>query len=217
VPDAGSPSGTPTRAEHLVAGAERGGEPALRVEGYTKGYGAYAASGEGPAIVGGRANGIDAMVRWTRQRRLNGWITYGFLDGRVRLEDGSDVPSAVDVTHSLTGVGRLMVWPGWELGGTLRLGSGRPFTPISGADAERRPVYGAPHGARLPAYSRLDGRITRYVPTRGGVGVLYVEGLNLLDRRNVSGYTYAAGYAERRPVLSYFSERTLVLGLGVGF
>jgi vitamin B12 transporter len=217
VPDAGSPSGTPTRARHLVLGAERGGEPSVRIEAYAKRYDAYAPAGEGPAIAAAGAAGIDAIVRWTRQRGLNGWITYGYLDARLRLEDGTVLPSAVDVTHSLTGVARLMVRPGWELGSTLRLGSGRPFTPVTGEDAFGGPVHGAPHGARLPAYARLDGRLTRYLPTGARVGVLYVEGLNLLDRQNVSGYTYAAGYADRRPIHAYFSERTLVLGVGVNF
>jgi hypothetical protein len=50
-----------------------------------------------------------------------------------------------------------------------------------------------------------------------GVGVAYLETLNLLDKANVAGYTYTSGYTERRPVLSYFSGRTLVLGVGVNF
>lgn len=221
VPDAGTPSGVPTRAEHLVAGVERGGDPSLKVEGYLKRYGGYVDDGEGPRIDAGRVAGMDAIVRWSSERRLSGWITYSFLDGRVDLREGGTVPSAVDVRHSLTGVARWAVRPMWELGSTLRLGTGRPFTDITGgstaADGRVSPVYGATHGSRLPNYSRLDGRISRYLPMRAGIGIVYLEMLNLLDRKNVQGYTYGAGYAERRPVHSYFSQRTLVLGMGLTF
>jgi vitamin B12 transporter len=221
VPDAGAPSGTPTRAEHAVVGMERAGEPSLKVEGYLKRYGGYVQDGDGPRITAGRVAGMDAIVRWSESRRLTGWITYGWLDGRVELEDGGAVPSAVDVRHSLTGVAKWMVVPQWELGSTLRLGSGRPFTSITGgeADADGRvsPVYGAIHGERMPGYARVDGRVSRYLPMRAGIGIVYLEMLNLLDRLNVSGYTYGAGYAERRAVHSHFSGRTLVLGLGLTF
>jgi vitamin B12 transporter len=221
VPDAGAPAGTPTSAQHLVLGAERGGEPSLKVEGYVKRYADYVEDGEGPQITAGRVAGVDAIVRWSRQRALNGWITYSYLDGSVDLEDGRTAPSAVDVRHSLTGVARWAFRPSWELGSTLRIGSGKPFTDITGGSAGAGgridPVYGAPNGERLPAYQRLDARLTRYIPMRAGVGVVYLETLNLLDTENVAGYTYGAGYAERRPVLSYFSQRTFVLGLGLTF
>lgn len=221
VPDAGAPSGTPTRAEHAVVGIERAGEPSLKVEGYLKRYGGYVADGEGPRVTAGRVAGVDAIVRWSESRRLTGWITYGWLDGRVDLEDGSTVPSAVDVRHSLTGVARWSVAPRWELGSTLRLGTGRPFTDVAGGetdgDGRVSPVYGSIHGSRMPNYARLDGRVSRYLPMRAGVGVVYLEMLNLLDRQNVAGYTYGAGYADRRAVHSHFSSRTLVLGLGLTF
>ena len=215
LPDEGSPSGTPTEARHLVAGAERGGEPSLKVEAFVKAYGDYVASGEGPRITGGRAAGLDAVVRWDEQTRVNGWITYSYLDGRVELEDGSTAPSAVDVRHALTAVSRITVAPRWEVGLTGRWATGKPFTAIGGASADGRPVYGAPHGARMPPYTRLDGRITRYLPGRAGVGVVYLEMLNLLDRVNVQAYTYEAGYARRRALESFFSHRTLVLGMGL--
>ncbi len=221
VPDAGAPAGIPTRAQHLVVGAERGGEPSLKVEGYVKRYADYVEDGEGPRITAGRVAGMDAIVRWSGQGPLSGWITYSYLDGTVDLGDGRTVPSAVDVRHSLTGVARWSFRPRWELGSTLRIGSGRPFTDITGgtegADGRVTPVYGDPNGERLPAYRRLDARLTRYLPMRAGVGVVYLETLNILDTKNVSGYTYGAGYAERRPVHSYFSQRTLVLGLGLTF
>ncbi|HEV2147418.1 MAG TPA: hypothetical protein VGR37_08435, partial [Longimicrobiaceae bacterium] len=221
LPDAGTPSGTPTSARHVVASAERKGEPSVRVEAYGKRYGGYADAGEGSRIVSGGASGVDAIVRWTRQARLNGWLTYSYLDGRVELEDGARISSAVDVTHTVTGVAKLAVGRRWEVGSTLRYGTGRPFTPVVGAepDPERGgapgPVYGKTHGARLPAYLRLDGRVTRFVNTLGGSGVVYLEMLNLLDRENLAAYTYDAGYRERRGVASFFSQRTLVLGTGI--
>ncbi|HWK90363.1 MAG TPA: hypothetical protein VNP72_10215, partial [Longimicrobium sp.] len=217
VPDAGSPGGTPGSARHLVVGAERGGEPSLRVEGYWKEYGDYTAAADGPAITSGRAAGMDAIVRWDEQKRVNGWLTYSYLDGSVALADGGTAPSAVDVTHTLTAVTRIVLRPQWELGGTLRLGSGRPFTAILGADAQGRPVYGAPNGDRMPTYTRVDGRLTRYIPMRAGVGVVYLEGLNLLDRANVQAYTYGAGYTERRSMPAFFAQRTLILGMGLTF
>ena len=38
LPEAGAPSGIPTRSRHLVLGAERAGEPSIKVEAYTKHY-----------------------------------------------------------------------------------------------------------------------------------------------------------------------------------
>lgn len=217
LPDAGSPSGIPTVARHATIGAEHGGEPSLKVEAFVKDYDGYAESGDGPRIAAGRAMGMDAIVRWSHQKVLNGWITYSYLDGTLSLADGRDVPSAVDVTHTLTGVARLTLPHSFELGTTAWLGTGRPFTAITGADAEGKPVYAAPNGDRMPTYTRLDGRVMRYLPMNGSVGVLYLEMLNLLDRNNVQAYTYGPGYAERRGVPAFFSNRTLILGMGLTF
>jgi hypothetical protein len=217
LPDAGAPSGTPREATHLVVGAERGGEPSVKAEAFVKEYGGYVASGSGPEVASGRAAGLDAIVRWSRQKTVNGWITYSFLDGTVRLADGRTVSSPIDVTHTLTGVARITLSSRWEVGTTARLATGRPFTPITGVDAAGKPVYGDPDGGRMPAYQRLDARITRYLPMRAGLGVAYLEMLNLLDRENVQAYTYGPGYATRRGVPSFFADRTLVLGMGLPF
>jgi vitamin B12 transporter len=206
VPDSLSPAGTPRSATHLVAGAERQGEPAVKVVGFVKRYGDYVEAGEGPGIVAGSAVGADAVVRWRQRERLNGWLTYSLLRGRVELEDGRMVPSAVDVTHSLTAVGRLRVAEGWELGSTGRVGSGRPYT----LDAA------SPHGDRLPLYARLDGRLTRFASLRSGTLVTYLEILNALDRANVAAYTSDQS-GERRAVPTFFSSRTAVLGVSLSY
>jgi vitamin B12 transporter len=205
VPDPNTPSGVPRRATHLVAGAERQGEPALKVEAYLKEYGAYAPLGDGPGITAGRATGADAILRWTRQPKLNGWLTYSLLRGRLELEDGASVPSAVDVTHTLTAVGKLALPHGLELGTTGRFASGRPFT---------RP--GMPiHSERLPNYTRLDARLTRFWSLRSGMLVSYLELLNALDRENVTAYTFDSS-GEARAIPAFF-RRTAVLGLSLSF
>jgi vitamin B12 transporter len=205
VPDALSPDGVARRATHLAAGVERGGEPALKVEGYVKEYDDYAPAGDGPAVVAGRAMGADAIVRWSRQERLNGWLTYSLLHGRVDLGQGLRVPSAVDVTHSLTAVGTLDLTGGWHLGSTARFGTGRPYTAPGGE----------PNADRLPSYRRLDGRLTRYSTFRNRMLVSYLELLNVLDHGNVAAYSFDRT-GQRVTVPAFFS-RTAVVGLSYSF
>lgn len=219
LPDAGAPSGVPTRARHVVLGVERTGEPSFKLEAYDKQYDAYAAGdGGGPAVAAGAARGVDALVRWQRQARLNGWLTYSLLDADVELESGAVARARYDVTHSLTAVARFALSERWELGSTLRYATGKPYTPVTGATASDRegwplePVYGEVHGERLPYYGRIDGRITRYQPIGGNTGVFYLEMIDLTGRRNVIGYQYDAAYRTRKPMDSFFARRTFVLG-----
>jgi hypothetical protein len=206
LPDSLSPAGTPRRATHLVAGAERQGEPAIRVEGYLKSYDEYVEAGQGPQITTGRAAGADAIVRWSRQERLNGWLTYSLLRGRVELEDGQSVPSAVDVAHSLTAVGRLRLAESLELGSTARIATGRPYTRSDGD----------PNSDRLPSYRRLDARLTRFWSIRAGTLIGYLEMLNALDHANVAAYSFDRS-GERREIPTFFASRTAVLGLSLSF
>jgi vitamin B12 transporter len=224
LPDAGTPSGSPTRARHIVAGFERGGEPAVRVEAYAKIYDRYAtASGGGTAIREGRTVGMDAIVRWQRQSRLNGWITYSVLDSRIELEDSDVVPGRYDVTHTLTGVARLALSAAWELGSTLRYATGKPWTPVVGTAPAAQtgwpdePVFGVMHSERLPHYLRVDSRLTRYQRIGERLAVLYLEMLDLNGRRNIIGYQYDATFTERKPVESFFARRTFVVGAELGF
>jgi vitamin B12 transporter len=213
LPDPGQPSGTPRRAEHLVAGVERGGTLSMRVEAYLKKYDDYAPAGAGPAIVAGTNSGLDAIARWSPRSGPSGWLSYSLLRGVVELETGAEVPSALDVTHSLTSVARMPIGSDWELGATARYATGKPFTPrLPGSEGG----YGAVHSERIPDYQRLDARVTRYVFGQDRrMAVIYLEMLNLLDRRNVMSYTYSADGARRVPVNTVFARRTFVLGAEV--
>ncbi len=222
LPDGGSPAGVPRRAQHLVAGFQHDGAPALRVEGYVKRYDDYVAeAGElaaGPPIAAGYAAGVDVLLRPQALGPLDGWLTYSYLKAELELEDGARVPSHHDVTHSLTAVAKLSFGAS-ELGFTARYATGRPFTPILGAEPLEpgqppAPVYGPLHSGRLPTYFRLDGRLTQLLPFfGGGVLIAFVEALNLLDRDNVTMYTYDAGYRNRYPVRNFFGDRIFLIGV----
>ncbi len=230
LPDPGSPGGVATRARHAVLGAERDGKLALRAEAFLKRYDDYVPPSalpsesieqaeEGPAARAGDARGLDALARWTGSGRLTGWLSYSLLRSRVQLADGRWVRSPYDVTHSVTGVTRLAVGDSWEVGTTLRYGTGRPYTSILGAttagDGSARPIYGALDAQRLPDYFRADARVTRLGTLHGRALAAYVEALNVLDRKNVTGYSYDASFQAAQPQYSFFSHRTLVLGLDV--
>jgi vitamin B12 transporter len=216
LPEPGQPAGVPRRARHLVAGVERVGTLALRLEGYLKRYDDYAPGGTGPLAVAGTNHGVDAIARWSPRSGPGGWLTWSLLRGRVELDDGRTVPATLDVTHSLTSVVRLPLGA-WELGATARYATGKPFTPLVAVDSvTRMPQYGALHAERLPDYQRLDARVTRYMFGDGLRALMYLEMLNLLDRRNLMSYTYSAE-AERVPVNSVFAYRTFVLGIELQF
>lgn len=222
VPNAGRPNGTALRARHLVLGVQHEGLLSFRAEAFVKDYDDYAPEPEavGPEVVDGRAAGVDALLRWSGNDLLSGWFTYSLLDARLELADGTTTSSSYDVTHTLSAVAKLALGDWWELGLTGRLATGRPFTPVVGAAPEadgRGPAYGPVLSARYPDYRRLDARLTRYLGVGGWSVVIYLEGLNVLDRRNVMGYTYDDAYRNPEPVESFFADRTLVLGVEAAF
>jgi vitamin B12 transporter len=218
LPDPGQPSGTPRRAEHLVAGVERSGTLSLRAEAYVKRYGDYAPAGDGPPVVEGTNTGLDAIARWSPRSGPGGWLSYSLLRGRIGLATGEELPSALDVTHSVTSVLRVPLHTAWELGATARYATGRPFTPLVAAADGAAPAYGPTFGERLPDHRRLDARVSRYFFRDGGrMALLYLEMLNVLDRRNIMGYTYSAAGARRLPIDAVFAHRTFVLGAELQF
>ncbi|NIR45401.1 MAG: TonB-dependent receptor, partial [Gemmatimonadetes bacterium] len=218
LPDSGTPSAIPTEARHLAVGVQREGRPGFRAEAFLKDYDDYVPRGDGPAALAGRARGIDVLLDLRGASALEGWVSYSLLDSKLDLGGCLCVPSAVDVTHTLTGVGRLALGTAWELGATARYATGKPYTPVTGPAADGQgPEYGPVHSDRLPDYFRLDARLTRLLPAAGGMFVVYLEALNLLDRANVMAYTWDETYQDRRAVGSFFADRTLVLGVEAQF
>jgi outer membrane receptor protein involved in Fe transport len=172
----------------------------------------------------GRSWGLDALVQKkpSAGARLSGWASYTYGVAR-RDEYGRTVPFEYDRRHAATLVGSWRFGPRWELGATLRAFSGFPRTPVLGLrvaadetsdgrlvparDAEGRYVYETDlggtsnlNGARLPAFLRLDLRLS-WKP-RGATGrwLLYLDVINATNRKNAGQIDTTLAYDPASPL-----------------
>jgi outer membrane receptor protein involved in Fe transport len=157
----------------------------------------------------GRSWGFDVLVqrRPTPGARLTGWASYTW--GRAEREEyGRTLPFEYDRRHAASLVGSWRITPKWELGATVRAFSGFPRTPVLGLrvaagetedgrlvpalDAEGRYVYETDSGgvsnlntARLPAFFRLDLRLSWKPRGEAGRWLFYLDVINATNRDNV--------------------------------
>jgi hypothetical protein len=108
-----------------------------------------------------------------------------------------------DQRHNLALVGRYA--PGaWEFGARLEAASGRPYSAIIGVVEEPKGVYLVAEGrrgnARLPAYRRLDVRLSRHFGSPGRSWTVYAEVLNATGARNIFQLRYDPTYSRRYAV-----------------
>jgi outer membrane receptor protein involved in Fe transport len=156
----------------------------------------------------GRSYGFDAFVqkRPVPGARLSGWASYTW--GKAEREEyGRTLPFEYDRRHAATVVASWRFSAGWELGATVRAFSGFPRTPVlslrvsadetpdgrfvPATDAEGRYVYETNLGgvsnlnsARLPAFFRLDLRLSWKPGGDAGRWVLYLDVINATNRQN---------------------------------
>lgn len=229
----GNPRLEPSYADHVIAGYEHVSDRGtLRVEAFRKDYRDlplqddvtwWAPRGHG------YARGVDVLVQGVHGR-LDGWVSYGFLDARRREgDDPREVTARYGPRKSLTVVQRYQVSSRWHVGGRYSHSTGRPYTPVVGAELDAgesrwRPVFGENQSGRMPDYHRVDVRLLRLfsLPATAGlrasnVCVFYIEALNVLGIRNVLDYAYSEDYRERHAVESYFSRRMLVAGASLSW
>ncbi|PEN05540.1 hypothetical protein CRI93_12650 [Longimonas halophila] len=220
------------QAQHLVLGLQHDRGPWLaRIAGYWKPYrdlvvrtGSATFANEGT----GHARGADAFLRYGAflETPISGWISYSLLDAErtqprdvgsvVQLDDG---PAPFDLTHQLSVVGKAEVLPRVYLGGTYRVTSGRPFTPVVDTEPTASdallPIDGPVGSMRLPPYQRLDMQVSYFWPFGNQQhAIVYAAINNLLDRANATGVNYTADYSNRSLRTTNF-RRSFYIGVRV--
>jgi vitamin B12 transporter len=216
IPDAGTPSGLPSEARHVVLGLERENAVGLmRAEAFVKEYDDYRAFGAGPAVASTTARGTDLIAQRVAGP-ITGFVGYSLLDATSLLASGERVRGSFDVTHSATASITASLSGDWSVGTTARYGTGAPKTPVLGgqqtSDGRTVPVYGAVMSDRLPAYARVDARVMRYIRLPGTLLTTYLEVINAGNRANVASFTYDPTYTSREALHTFFAKRTLVVG-----
>jgi len=119
-----------------------------------------------------------------------------FLDGRW-------APRTLDQRHTVNVRGAWRAGPGWQLSGSWQFHTGWPFTEqtldmvvTQTADDDQTVEvldrgFGPYNAERLPAYHRLDVRITRAFDLRRSRLEVFLDVFNLYNRTNLRGYEWS--------------------------
>jgi hypothetical protein len=138
------------------------------------------------------AYGLDLMAEKSR-----GWITgqlsYSFGYVRTELSD-ERFPPSWSLPHSLRAMLGLQLGQ-WTLHTSGLVRSGLPYTPSRGRIRDLDPrgndiqgdrhLLGARNSERVPPYARVDLALRRTYQAQWFDWTLYVQALNLLNRRNI--------------------------------
>jgi TonB family protein len=156
-----------------------------------------------------RSYGIELLVKREISEHVYGWLSYTLSRSQQRNHPGDAyVLTAFDQPHVLNAVGSYKPGGGWELGLRYQLASGRPDTPVIGAtyDADTGdyvPLRGPTRSIRTPLFSQIDARAEHdWLFDRWSFG-LYIDVINVTNRKNVEAIQYDYRYRASSPVTSF--------------
>jgi hypothetical protein len=172
----------------------------------------------------GTSYGFDIYVAHratTAADRFMGWASYAW--GRADFDAyGRRYPFDYDRRHALSAVGTARITRTLDLGATVRVASGFPYTPVQGLRVAAQEIkddggsvvsyvpqrdqngllvwttdpgnVGDLNTGRLPVFARVDMRVT-FRPERWNNRVqFYVEVINVFNRKNTGSYQTSLEY-----------------------
>jgi TonB family protein len=216
-PSIGNPGLDPIEAVHLGAGWEYDALPGARfgVEGFYKYLWDRAIStpnGEEPFYVTGGIGRIygaefSIHIRPATGRQYFGYLSYTL--SRSERKDGPLEPWRLfdfDQTHILTAAFVYNFPRNWEIGGTFRVVSGNPSTPVIGSiyDALNDvyiPIDGRVNTLRSPLFHQLNVRVQKKWIFEGWRLAVFLDIQNAYNRQNQEGIIYNYDFSQQTPLL----------------
>ena len=217
----------PEQAIHYILGYELNklnGVLLFRVEAYYKDYRSLVLYDNNSFLYNtngsGYARGVDVFLKSSIVNKYTAWISYSYTDSKRRQFNSAPLTSAdYDITHSLSFVGSYNITDNLTAGISYKISTGKPYTPVEGNYYDTTlnlyaPIYGVYNSDRFPVYQRMDVTL-QYVFSifgRFAVGVISLD--NVLNNRNLYGYTYNSDYTQKLKIYST-NKRIVYLGLGL--
>jgi hypothetical protein len=153
----------------------------------------------------GRSYGLEVSARLAPWHGIAGLVSYTLSRSERSDRGGSWRLFDYDQPHILTTALRAKLGRGWELGGTFRLVSGSPETPVRRGTYDAaldiyRPVYGDLNSSRNPTFRRLDLRIEKQWRPGRYLVALYLDLQNATNARNREFTRYSFDFMKRGDV-----------------
>jgi TonB family protein len=210
----GNPALGLSHAQHYGVGIEQGfgRVGTVSLEGFYKRLSDLEVNGVGPdgnplLVNGGKGRiyGLEVLAKLNPTGRAFGFASYTL--SRSERNDYGALWRLFDFdqTHILTLMGGYKLGRGWDFGGTFRLVSGNPRTPITGSvyDANSdfyNPVYGGVNSARDPLFHQASIRIEKGWQFQAWRLATYLDVQNLYNHRSQEGLQYSYDYSRSKPV-----------------
>lgn len=196
------------RATHYILGLEKaiGSNMTIRCEFYRKDYSDMVPTfrlSDGDLAYGNRQNnakgfasGMDLMYN-ASLGSTHIVVSYSYLVAREKLINSAEgyYPRYTDQTHTLSLAAIFHVSNLWTLEARAFYGSGFAYTPYFGQPDSSAARYvwveGRKNSAHYPPYQRVDLRVAKVFPLFGNPIEVYLDVMNVLNRKNVFSYSYS--------------------------
>ncbi len=219
----GNPALKSSSASHYILELKRqlSEDTEIKMAAYYKDLSGIATVDEEAAYLNqgvGYAQGTEIFLRHQRDERFFGWVSYAYALSKRRDREGEPYRLySFDQTHVATLAASYNLTPTWEFGAKWQYRTGNPYTPCTGAtvgfdprngEPIYLPIYAETYSERLPAYHRLDLRVSKTFQFSAWNLGIFLELLNTYNRQNLLDFNYSEDCATRNdinqlPILPY--------------
>ncbi len=154
----------------------------------------------------GYSRGAEFYIQLKLPSGFSGWLSYTYSASKRKEGTNPDLHYFdFDRPHMISLVANYRFGEYWQAGARFRYGSGKPYTPVASAFYNPAaghwfPIPGEHNSGRFPDYSRLDIRVTRHFQFETFDLDVYLELLNLYNRKNPIHFMWDETYSSKDPV-----------------
>ncbi len=144
----------------------------------------------------GSASGLDAYLMYSTSG-ISGWISYSLLKAVQKLATNDTLgyfPRNTDQRNTIAVVADFNLGNSWNMNTRMVYGSGYPYTPEVAVYNKLSYSWewqsGNPNSSYLPAYKRIDVRVSKDFDIFGAATSAFLDISNLFNFTNIQSYSY---------------------------